>query len=611
MIKFSLLAQSWLCRSVQIINRATYYLAFLALPIHSAAQKTTQMMAFDVTMNQPANHLFHVTLRYVNKGSESVDFKMPAWTPGYYQLMNYASNVDNFQVTDKAGKALTWAKAGKNTWRVQAGKAPELNVTYDVKAMRNFVAGNYLDENKGYISPAGVFMHVANQLQQPVTVTLHPYSGWKSIIATGLDSIPGKVNTFTAPDFDILYDSPMLMGNLEQLPAFSVNGIPHYFIGYDLGNFDRTQFINDLKKIVDAGAAIIGDIPYKHYTFIAIGPGGGGIEHLNSTSISFDGNGLNTPQGKLRLYKFLAHEYFHHYNVKRIRPVALGPFDYDQENRTNMLWVSEGFTVYYEYLMLRRAGLMTDDELLSALRANLAAYENKPGHLFQSATQASYETWEDGPFGRTGDDAYKTISYYEKGPILGMLLDFRIRHETKNKKSLDNVMRTLYQDYYRGKNRGFTDEEFRAVCEKTAGTSLQEVFNYASTVKAIDYPKYLNYAGLAIDTTLRQVSDTWLGLAVREKADRLYVSDVEWESPAWKAGIRSGAVISKLNDQTATVAGLKSLKPGAPVKLLVAQDGATDEKLIPLAKKSERSFQITRLPNPDKLQKSILDDWLR
>lgn len=604
--------KNWLSLAVRTITCHCFVLTIvsLVLPAHTFAQKKADVMDFDVTMTQPANHVFHVTLRYVNKGSEAVDFKMPVWTPGYYQLMNYAGNVENFGATDGTGKALTWEKTANSNWRVQTNKASELRISYDVKATRNFVAGNYLDENRGYISPAGVFMHVANQIQQPVTVTLHPYSGWKPIIATGLDSIPGKSNTFTAPDFDVLYDSPMLMGQLKQLPSFTVSGIPHYFIGYNIGNFDKSQFISDLKKIVEAGASVIGDIPYKHYTFIAIGPGGGGIEHLNSTSISFSGDGLNTPQGKLRLYKFLAHEYFHHYNVKRIRPVSLGPFDYDRENRTNMLWVSEGFTVYYEYLILRRAGLMTDDELLNALRTNLSAYENKPGHLFQSATQASYETWEDGPFGRTGDDAYKTISYYEKGPVLGMLLDFKIRHETKNKKSLDDVMQALYQEYYQKKKRGFTDQEFRAVCEKTAGTSLDEVFDYASTVKPIDYPKYLAYAGLAIDTTLKQVSNAWLGVAVREKSDSLYVADVDWESPAWKAGIRSGAVIVKLNDQPPTVSALKSLAPDVPIKLLVAQRGQTNEKSITPGKKSERGFQITRLPNPDKLQKAILEDWL-
>lgn len=584
--------------------------SLLIVSTHAFGQQIAGVMAFEVSMDQPDTHLFHVTLRCKNSGSQTVDFKMPVWTPGYYQLMNYARNVENFQVTDQTGKSLTWEKPANSTWRVHANKATELRLSYDVKAIQNFVASSYLDTHKGYISPAGVFMHRANQLQQSVTISLHPYSGWKPIIATGLDSIPGQAHTFTASNFDILYDSPVLMGNLDELPSFTVNGIPHYFVGYKVGSFDQNQFMTDLKKIVEAGAALIGDIPYKHYTFLAIGPGGGGIEHLNSTSISFDGNGLNTPQGRLRLYLFLAHEYFHHYNVKRIRPVALGPFDYEGENRTNMLWVSEGFTVYYEYLMLRRAGLMTDTELLSALQRNIAAYENKPGHLFQSATQASYETWSDGPFGRTGDEAYKTISYYDKGPVLGMLLDFAIRHKTANRKSLDDVMRTLYREYYQQKKRGFKDEEFRAVCEATAGSSLSEVFDYASTVKPIDYPKYLAYAGLAIDTTLREAPGAWTGLNLREKSDSLFITSVDWESSAWKAGIRSGAVLVQIADQRATLAAAKAVEPGTPVKLLVAQLGKTEEKIIVPGKKLERSFQINPLPNPDQLQKTILASWL-
>ncbi|MCK8493350.1 M61 family peptidase [Spirosoma sp. RP8] len=603
-------------RTVKNAFTSTYRVYMLAITFltsfqYGVGQTKPAAMAFEVTMAKPTDHLYHVVFTYPNADQETIDFKMPVWTPGYYQLMNYASSVANMQVTDAAGKPLQWEKTANSTWRVRANKTPSVTLSYDVKATRDFVAGNYLDDNKGYISPAGVFMYVPNQLQQPVTVTLHPYSAWKPLVATGLDSIPGKPNTFTATNFDVLYDSPMLMGNLEQLPSFTVAGIPHYFVGYNIGNFDRNQFVADLKKIVQAGSEIIGDIPYKHYTFIAIGPGGGGIEHLNSTAISFDGSGLNTSQGKLRLYLFLAHEYFHHYNVKRIRPAALGPFDYDQENRTNMLWVSEGFTVYYEYLMLRRAGLMSEEELLNALRSNMASYENKPGHRFQSATQASYETWSDGPFGRTGDDAYKTISYYEKGPVLGMLLDFKIRHETDNKKSLDDVMRMLYQTYYQKEKRGFTDEEFRTICEKTAGKPLDEIFDYASTVKPLDYPKYLAYAGLSVDTTLREAPGGWLGLNLRPKSDSLLVSSVDWESPAWKAGIRSGAVLLMLNNQPATLAAVKAIPVDQSVKLRIVQGGQTDEKTLRVGQKFERTFQLSRLPNPNKQQQAILNDWLK
>jgi predicted metalloprotease with PDZ domain len=298
-----------------------------------------------------------------------------------------------------------------------------------------------------------------------------------------------------------LYDCPLLVGNLEELPPFTVSGIPHRFIGLNLGEFDKVQFMSDLKKIVETGSAIIGHIPYKHYTFIGIGPGQGGIEHSNSTTISFNGSGLANPQGRLRMLNFIAHEHFHHYNVKRIRPIELGPFDYDNGNRTKSLWVSEGLTVYYEYIILKRGGISTEQDMLNNLSANMRAFETKTGKLYQTLAESSYETWRDGPFGRSNDTVVKTISYYDKGPVVGLLFDFAIRHNTQNKKSLDDVMRRLYREFYQQKNRGFNEEELRKVIEETAGTKLDELFDYIYTTKELDYKKYLGYAGLQVDAS--------------------------------------------------------------------------------------------------------------
>ncbi len=477
---------------VMVLGTVVIFLA-CASSLLTAQQKGT--VSFVLSMEQSAAHTYHVEMSCRGAMGEIVDLKMPMWTPGYYQILDFPKNVRNFHAADGTGKQLAWEKTTENCWRVCSNHSPEIKVAYDVLATSEFVANCYLDEKRGYIMPAGMFFHIAGRINQPVTLAIKPYRTWTDI-ATGLDAVPGKKNTYLAPDFDVLYDSPILIGNLEHLPAFTVRGIPHDFVGYRPGNFDRQQFITDLKAVVEAGINIIGDIPYRHYTFISIGHGQGGIEHLNSTSFSFDGDGLNSRAGMSRALGFLAHEYFHLYNVKRIRPLALGPFDYDQPNLTSMLWVSEGFTVYYEYLMLARAGLMTQEELLEALGHNIAAYEDSTGHLFQSATQSSLETWSQGPFGKKAEGISKTISYYDKGPVLGWLLDLKIRHETQNKRSLDDVMRTLYGEFYKEKQRGFTDREFRDVCERIAGAPLTEIFEYASTTSDIDYPKYLAYAGL-------------------------------------------------------------------------------------------------------------------
>ena len=584
---------------------------FFTTGIFLYAQKSS--ISFIVSMDQPATHEFHVVMNYQSLKGDSIDLKMPVWTPGYYQRLDFANNVENFNAADASGKTKGWRKISGNTWRVN-NSSTSMILDYDVKTTRPFVATPYLDEERGYIIPTGVFFFPAEEIQHPVTIVVKPYEKWKDV-ATGLDTVAGKKYTFIAPDYDILYDSPLLVGNLEEFPSFTIKGVPHRFIAYKPGEFDKVQFMNDLKKIVMTATNLIGDIPYKQYTFIGIGPGAGGIEHLNSTTVSFNINNQNSQQNWLRTYFFLAHEYFHNYNVKRIRPIELGPFDYDNGSRTKMLWVSEGLSVYYENMIVKRAGLCTEDELLNAFRSNILAYENKPGRLYQSLTQASYEIWSDGPFGRTGDDVNKTISYYDKGPAVGMLLDFKIRHETKNKKSLDDVMRTLYKEFYQQKKRGFTEDEFRQVCEKIAGTSLADVFEYVSTTKEVDYKKYLDYAGLDIDTVSKEIPGGWLGIATRIRNDSVIISAVDWNSPAWDAGIRQRNVILELDGTKVNAQSIenvfKNKKPGDKIELEIMQSNEKKDMSIFLGKKIERPFLITRKPGPDNLQKEILESWLQ
>lgn len=577
------------------------------------AKQNATDLSFVVTMNDPSTHLLHITFTCKGIKRDLVEFKMPAWTPGYYQLLNYADKVENFKAATKDGTDLKWEKKSRNTWKVESKKSSVIIISYDVKAEIPFVAANYFDAERAYISPAGVFIYPVGFLKHRVNLTIQPYLTWNQV-ATGLDSLTGRRYTFTAADYDILYDSPILAGNLESFPPFKVKGIPHYFVAYKPGAFDKAKFMEDLQKIVTAASAIIGDIPYTHYTFLGIGPGGGGIEHLNSTSVAFTTDGLNRKEGMIRMYNFLAHEYFHHYNVKRIRPMELGPFDYDSGSKTKMLWLSEGVTVYYEYLIVKRAGFTSMDEVLKTFSQSIKEYESKPGRNFQTPAEASYDTWSDGPFGRTGDDVNKTISPYDKGPALGLLLDFKIRHETKNKKSLDDLMRLLYNKYFKQKNRGFTEIEFQNECEKMAGVPLQDFFDYVYTLKTVDYPRYLDYAGLSIDTATHEMTGGWLGIQARDKNDSLFVSNSEWQSPAWNAGLRNRNCILSVNGNKLNAKSfdslLSSLQPGDKIKINYKSTDGVKETEITAGKKNERSFKITPVSNPTPLQSAILKSWL-
>ena len=584
--------------------------------VFALGQTSQGRMAFTVSMENPGNHTYHVVFRCEGLRGATQNFKMPAWSPGYYGIMDFAKNVQNIRVEDGNGNELKWEKAA-NAWKVQTGDSPAVTLHYDVLATSTFVANPYLGEDRGYIVGTGIFMYVDGRIAHPVTVEIKLNPTWSSI-ATGLDRVsPDKPHILTAPDFDVLYDSPILIGNLESLPPFEIKGVPHYFIGHRLGNsFNREQFMANLKAVVGQGIAVIGDIPYNHYTFLGIGAGQGGIEHLNSTTVPFTGSpALDTRAGLIRQLHFLGHEYFHNYNVKRIRPIALGPFDYDKANLTNMLWVSEGFTSYYSYLMVARAGFTTREEFLDNLRRDIAACENNTGRLFQSATQSSWNTWSQGPFGGRGRGGIsKSISYYSKGAALGMLLDLKIRHETKNRRSLDTVMQTLYQKYYRQLRRGWTDEEFRSVCEEVAGVSLQEISDYASTTMEIDYDKYLRYAGLEFEKPT-QLAEPYLGAIVENVDGKMIISATEPDSPARKTNLSANDEIRELNGAPVDAASLHAAialrKPGDKIALAINRSGRYLQVEIVLGHKMQRSYKILPISNPDALQSAILLDWTK
>lgn len=597
-------------------GRISALVVFALLTSLGFSQAPEPAMSFTVSLDPPA-HLFHVVLNAGNLAGEFHDFKLPVWMPGYYGLQDYPSKIQDFRAMDAAGRPLPWEKTTDNTWRVAAGGAPHVILAYNVLATSSFVAHSYVGEDRAHLAPCSVFMHLDNRLSCPATVDFIRHPGWNDI-ATGLDRIsPDDPDTFIAPDFDILYDCPVVMGNLDKLPPFEIRGVPHFFIGFALGVADPAQFMKDLKPVIEAGVDIFDEVPYTHYTFLGIGPGMGGIEHLNSAGLGFNAaNYGKTREGKLGTLSFLAHEYFHNFNVKRIRPIALGPFDYDKPNRTNMLWVSEGFTSYYEMLMLRRSDTMTEEELFHEIGSTIASVENKTGRLFQSATQSSFESWEQGPFGGRGQGIVKTISYYSKGTVLGVLLDFAIRHESKNSRSLDSVMRTLYQVYYKTMKRGWTDAEFQAECEAAAGASLAEVFSYASTTADIDYAKYLAYAGLEIEPP-QKLPEPFLGAIVEtDKDGRLLVAATEPDSPARRADLQAGDVLKSFNGSAVAAAeafnaAVAAAKPEDKVTISLEREGAVREIEIRLDNKPKKTWTIRPIADPDPLQKAILGDWLK
>lgn len=600
----------------------------------SFAHAASGTMAFTVSMPQPATHTLHVQFRCEGLKGELQDFKMPAWSPGYYGIGDYARNLSNFHAADAVGRALPFEKTARNTWRVVSANAAAIVIDYDVFGATSFAANTYIGEDRAYLSPSGVFVHLADELQHPVTVAIQLPEGWKQV-ATGPEPLANRPGVFEAPDFNVLYDCPILMGNQEVL-QFAVKGVPHYVALENVApEVSRSKMLADLQKMVEAATRMMGDVPYTHYTFLMMGRGNGGIEHLNSASIQFAGDRLNTDAEYLRWLSYVCHEYFHNFNVKRIRPIALGPLDYDQENLTHMLWVSEGLSVYYQDLLLVRAGLMTREQYLDKMAAAIGAFENTSGRHYQSATESSWNTWSTGS--GVGGDRNTTISYYNDGAMLGAMLDLKIRAGSGNRKSLDDVMRALYRKYYLGKKRGFTDDEFRQECEGAAGGDLAEVFSYAATSREVDYAKYFALAGLKLESTRAEAHGAYLGLdtdtqeippaempvaAVRggqgrggTPATRLVVMDTAAGSPAERAGLKAGDIVVQVNGAAATAAVLSgtllSGKAGDAIRLRISRGGTEQNLDTTLAANYSRLYKLIAINESGTRPAAILRDWLQ
>lgn len=460
-------------------------------------------LSYEVTPDT-ANRYLNVKVTCKDTGTgqaEPFTLKMPVWAPGYYLIVDFPKYLTDFSAKDSDGTAIQWQKQGKNSW-VITPKSNETTVTYRIFADARSVAESRVENDVAFIAPNGVFMYVDGQKENPVDVTYKMPSNWANA-STGLKPIgqtSGTTRSFTAPNYDVLYDSPVLLGN-HYVKKFTHEGHEYEFALETPDGFEESSFESDFKKMVSATTQLMGHVPYDNYCLIHLGKGQGGLEHHNSQACYTEGTFRFQDDSEYNNYmSFTTHEYFHLYNVKSIRPIELGPFDYDKEVFTPMLWVSEGFTVYYETRIMLSAGIIDSKYLLNDLSSYIKTIESNEGHRHMSLRQSSYDIWLNF-FNSAANGQDVRISYYNKGPILGLLFDIDIRRKTNNEKSLDDLMRLLYNRFYIEKQRGFTEEEFWESCAEIAGQSLTQMRQYVDTTDEIDYENILASAGLQLDRT--------------------------------------------------------------------------------------------------------------
>jgi predicted metalloprotease with PDZ domain len=587
------------------------------------AQATRQPtdISFTVSMPKPWTHLFDVEMKVQRTdGKSHVDLIMPVWTPGSYMVREFARHVQEFAAFDGGDRPLPWIKTNKNTWRISTGGARAYRVTYRVYANELTVRTSELNSDHAFWNNTTLLMYPDGALNQPSTLNIIPYGNWK--VATGLPSTgeprAGRHWAFRAESFDILYDSPVEVSDFKEM-QFEVRGVPHRIVIDGEGNYIRERMLNDVRRIVEAQIAMFGDIPYRDYTFILHSGAntGGGLEHLNSTAIGFRRHAFTTERAYFNFNALVSHEFFHLWNVKRIRPDVLGPFDYTKENYTRLLWVAEGITEYYGNLMMRRAGLMSDTAYLELLAANIQIVQEQPGRRLMSVEEASFDAWI--KYYRPDENSVNSsISYYEKGELLGMLLDLEIRRRTKGAKSLDDVMRQLNTEFAK-RNRNYTPADFQRICEQIAGGSLEEFFaRYVRGREELPYNDFLSAAGLQLNTTggteMSLVpSSSYLGADLEETNGVLTIKSVRAGSPAYEQGLNAKDQILALDGIRVNKELFETLlraKRSDNIRVTVFRNDDLRTFEIKLGMRLNVPYRIVQLPSRTELQKQIYELWM-
>ncbi|OUC14275.1 MAG: peptidase M61 [Alkalinema sp. CACIAM 70d] len=571
---------------------------------------STLKLHYQVAMPQPTNHLLEVTFRVTGWNQDALDVKMPVWTPGSYLVREYSRHLQNFEAKTGSGERLAFQKLAKNHWRIQTQGESAVVISYKVYANELTVRTNHLDRTHGYFNGAATFFYIPGYQTQSIIVTIVPPSpDWQ--VATVLPAI--AENTYLARDFDTLVDSPFEVGLQTQL-NFEVLGKHHQWVIWGKGNVNPERLIADTQKIIKAEAEMFGGLPYDRYLFILhLTKGYGGLEHKDCCSLIYDRNGFRKQKDYESFLQLVAHEFFHLWNVKRIRPKALEIFDYDQENYTPSLWFCEGVTSYYDNLFPLRAGIYGAKTYLRCLSQEITRYLTTLGRLVQPLSESGFDAWIK-LYRPDSNTPNSQMSYYLKGAMVTLLLDLEIRKRHHNQKSFDDVMRIMWERF--GKDEvGFTPQDAKSIIESVAGADLTDFFDrYLHGLDELDFAAYLQEFGLQLESNAGQgLALTW-GARVVSEQNRTIVKSVAFNSPAQLAGLDAGDELVAIDGLRATVDEvndrLQMAQVGDGIEVTFFHQDELQTAQVILAEPQPTQFKIVPVKSPTERQASFFTGWL-
>jgi predicted metalloprotease with PDZ domain len=578
-------------------------------------------MRYHLSAPEPHSHLFHVEMR-VDRPGRATELVLPVWTPGSYLVREFSRHLEGLAAEDGQGCPLRVERLDKHRFRVEAGGAPEIRVRYRVYANELTVRTCHLDGTHGFLNGAAVFPFVPGREREPHVVEVAAPEGWS--VATALAGGPSE---FTARDYDELADSPIEIGT-HRVVRFAALDRPHEIAVWGRGNLDEARLAADARRIVETFAGLMGGLPYERYLFILhlSDRRRGGLEHASSTTLHLSRTGFYPPETYEETLGLLAHEFFHAWNVKRIRPAALVPFDYGREQYTRLLWWFEGATSYYEQLALSRAGLLPPGRWLRNLGRALTVLERTPGAGKMSLEEASFLTWVK-HYRPDENSVNSAISYYLKGELVALALDLALRRAGR---SLDELVRTLWARHGGGggAGAGIPEDGIEAAAGEIFGAEEARRFfdRHVRGTGALELD--LDLVGLRLRRRVSAGLDDrggtppppengngragWLGAEI-PVGPKLLVKEVREGSPAHRAGLYAEDEIVAESGFRIDRAGLwerlRERGPGGALRLTVFRRDELVEVPVPLGEPPEDAVWLEPVPGATPAQKAAFEAW--
>ena len=630
---------------------ATLFVVTAIVALNASARADAPRVSYELSMPDPGAHIFHVTMHVDDLARASSVVRMPIWIPGYYSDDQYGRNVLMFDATDAAGHARGWTRDGQSAYHIDTSGISSLEVRYQLYADRRADVGTQLSHERALINGAETYLYLEDEdgypAPGPVSVTIHGPPGWQ--IESGLLAMRSGADTYTAPSYDVLVDCPTILSPHMSTATFAVNGVPYHLVIDGLGTFDVNKLAPIAKQIIASEVKMMGHAGYKEYWAMFLAGARGGMEHLNSTLSGISATGWEKPHdpsagsfagGPWNEFALvLAHEHFHSWNVKRIRPEVLGPFRYDREVHTRRLDVAEGLTEYYTFVHGMRSGFSTPNATWAVFADDIDQEDTSPGRRIFSLGDLSWNTWwrNDAPFVPNGD-------YYDGAAAMALMLDLKIRRDTDDAHSLDDVMRYLFADWeskatnqFQSSGGTYADDALPAIITKATGDAQAATLFHTwwDTTTLPDWNAYLGLAGLRLTKTLPKAGTATLdadwqqigaSAAIGFRAhgslnygyptlnpDVVMLSDVRPGGAAERAGLQQFDVLQSLDGLAVTTASLPSIlaahKPGDRLPAVVMRDGRTVVLTVTLGQDRAPTYAIAARSDATPAQKALLKDY--